>query len=241
MKLSLGEIRNNAIRFSKEWEDASNEQAEAQSFWTDLFAVYGVKRRSVASFEEKVKNLKGNKSRIDVFYSGVMLGEHKSRGEDLSKAHSQAFDYIQDLQRANRVDEIPQYIVLSDFARIVVFDLDSKNSSEPVADFPTAKLHKNIASMLFLAGQTTRPLDPEDPINIRAVEMLGELHDKLEADGYTGHKLERFLVRLLFCLFADDTGIFDQDVFKLLVKESREDGSDLGPLIEQIFQVLDHL
>jgi len=239
MKLSLGEIRNNAIRFSKEWEDASNEQAEAQSFWTDLFAVYGIKRRSVASFEEHVKNLAGNHARIDVFYSGVMLGEHKSRGEDLSKAKSQAFDYIQSLTREARHDEIPQYIVLSDFARIVVYDLESKDPDTPFADFPTAKLHENISNLLFLAGQTTRPLDPEDPINIRAVEILGELHDALEKGGYNGHELERFLVRILFCLFADDTVIFEPDAVKRLVKESRDDGFGLGAILEQLFQVLD--
>lgn len=125
MRLTQGEIRSNAIRFAAEWKDAANEQAEAQSFWTELFAVYGIKRRSVASFEEKVRNLKGASSRIDVFCAGVMLGEHKSRGEDLTKAQSQAFDYVQSLTREGRHSEVPQFIVLSDFETIVVFDLEA--------------------------------------------------------------------------------------------------------------------
>lgn len=239
MRLTQGEIRSNAIRFAKEWEDAANERAEAQSFWTDLFGVYGIKRRSVASFEEKVRNLGGNFARIDVFYAGVMLGEHKSRGEDLTRAQSQAFDYVQSLTRAERHSEIPQFIVLSDFETIVVFDLDSDDPAEPVARFPTAKLHENTRHLGFLAGQTTRPIDPEDPINIEAVEILGRLHDALEARGYTGHALERFLVRILFCLFADDTGILDPDAFKAIVKESREDGFGLGALLNQVFDILD--
>ncbi len=239
MRLSQAEVRQRAIAFAAEWKDASNEQADAQSFWIDLFDVYGIKRRSVASFETKVRNLKGAYSRIDVFYAGVMLGEHKSRGQDLTKAQSQAFDYVQSLTREGRHSEIPQFIVLSDFETIVVFDLDSDDPSEPVARFPTAKLHENTRHLGFLAGQITRPIDPEDPINIEAVEVLGKLHDALEKGGYVGHPLERFLVRILFCLFADDTEIFDPDIFKTLVKESREDGSDLGPLIEQMFQVLD--
>jgi hypothetical protein len=239
MRLSLSEIRNHAIKFAADWANVASERAEAQSFWTELFAVFGIKRRSVASFEEKVKNLKGAYDRIDVFYAGVMLGEHKSLGADLSKAASQAFDYIQSLQREGRDSEIPQYIVVSDFQTIVIYDLDSDDPAEPVATFKTAKLHENIKHLGFLSGYTTKPVDPEDPINIEAVEVLGELHDALEKGGYKGHELERFLVRVLFCLFADDTAIFENEEFKTLVKGSRTDGSDLGPQLARFFRVLD--
>ena len=102
MKIAQAEIRNNAIRFAHEWKDEESERAEAQSFWTELFAVFGIHRRSVASFEAQVKNLDGAYNRIDVFYRGVMLGEHKSAGQDLTKAQSQAFQYVQDLTRNGR-------------------------------------------------------------------------------------------------------------------------------------------
>lgn len=239
MRLSLSEIRANAMKFSADWADVASERAEAQSFWSDLFAVFGIKRRSVASFEEKVKNLKGAYDRIDVFYAGVMLGEHKSLGQDLSKAASQGFDYIQSLQREERANEIPQFIVVSDFQTIVVYDLDSKDPADPVATFKTAKLHENIKHLGFLSGYTTKPVDPEDPINIKAVEVLGRLHDALDKGGYKGHALERFLVRVLFCLFADDTAIFENEEFKALVKDSRTDGSDLGLQLARFFKVLD--
>ncbi len=239
MRLALSEIRANAMHFAAEWADATSERGDAQEFWIELFAVFGLRRKQVASFEEKVKNLKGSYDRIDVFYSGVMIGEHKSKGEDLSKAASQAFDYVQSLTREGRHDESPQYIVVSDFETIVVYDLDSADPAEPLARFPTAKLHENIGSLSFLSGYTSRPVDPEDPINIQAVEVLGRLHDALERGGYRGHNLEQFLVRVLFCLFADDTAIFENDEFKTLVKESRSDGSDLGALIARFFRVLD--
>ncbi len=239
MRLSLSEIRNNAMKFSAEWADAASERGEAQSFWIDLFAIFGLKRRQVASFEEKVKNLKGAYDRIDVFYPGIMIGEHKSKGEDLSKAASQAFDYVASLAREGRGEESPQFIVVSDFQTIVIYDLDSKDPAEPSATFRTAKLHENIKHLGFLSGYTTKPVDPEDPINIKAVEVLGVLHDALEQGGYTGHNLERFLVRVLFCLFADDTGIFPAEEFKALAKSSRTDGSDLGSLLARFFKVLD--
>ena len=239
MRLSLSEIRANAMRFAAEWADVVSERADAQSFWIDLFAVFGLKRRQVATFEEKVRNLKGAYDRIDVFYAGVMIGEHKSEGEDLSKAASQAFDYAQSLIREGREAESPQYIVVSDFKTIVVYNLDSDDPATPAATFETARLHENIKHLGFLSGYTTNPVDPEDPINIKAVEVLGRLHDALEKGGYKGHALERFLVRVLFCLFADDTAIFENEEFKALVNGSRTDGSDLGPLLARFFKVLD--
>ena len=60
----------------------------------------------------------------------------------------------------------------------------------------------------FIAGYRTQEIEPQNPVNIRAAEQMGKLHDLLEASGYTGHPLELLLVRVLFCLFADDTGIF---------------------------------
>lgn len=239
MRLSLTEIRANAIAFSAEWRDATSERAEAQSFWNDFFKVFGIPRRSVASFEEKIRNARARYDRIDIFYAGVMLGEHKSAGEDLSKAASQAFDYVQSLTREGRADELPRFIIVSDFARIVLYDLDSDDAAAPIADFSTKKLHENIRHFGFLSGYATKPVDPEDPINIKAVEILGGLHDALEKGGYRGHELERFLVRILFCLFADDTGIFDPDTFKSLIQNTRADAGDLGPALARLFKVLD--
>ena len=70
--------------------------------------------------------------------------------------------------------------------------------------------------------------------------MMGKLHDALKASGYAGHNLERFLVRLVFCLFADDTGIFEpRDIFSTLIAErTNQDGSDTGLWISQLFEVL---
>ena len=69
---------------------------------------------------------------------------------------------------------------------------------------------------------------------------MGHLHDTLEAGGYTGHQLERFLVRVLFCLFAEDTGLFERDAFQLyLENRTAADGSDLGQSLSHLFRVLD--
>ena len=239
MRLPFQEIRTRAIQFAHEFRDARIERAESQTFWNEFFNVFGINRRSVASFEATVRNLGGSYDRIDVIWQGVLIGEQKSLGGDLSKAASQAFGYVQSLTRERRDEEIPRYVIVSDFARMVLYDLDAADPTQQAVQFDVADLHQNIRRFDFLSGIQSRPADPEDPINIRAVEVLGLLHDVLDRSGYTGHQLERFLVRILFCLFAEDTGIFEPDAFKLIVEESRRDGSDLGPNLERLFRVLD--
>ena len=235
MRLSWNEIRGRAVSFSKEWAGETREHAEAKTFWDEFFRVFGLTRRHLASFEEPVKNLSGNFDRIDLFWKAVLLAEHKSRGKDLGKAHAQAMDYIQSLQREDRGDEVPQYILISDFARIALHDLDEGSSIE----FPLAEFHKHVNRFGFIPGYKQHKLEPEDPINIKAVQIMGDLHDALDKGGYKGHELERLLVRLLFCLFAEDTGIFERNAFQLyLENHTREDGSDLGPQLAWFFQVL---
>jgi hypothetical protein len=77
-------------------------------------------------------------------------------------------------------------------------------------------------------------------INIEAAERMGELHDALKESNYTGHELEMCLVRLLFCLFADDSGIFDEKklFYKYVKERTNEDGSDLALHLGQIFDIL---
>lgn len=236
MPLSWNEIRSNAVSFSRDWKEVSREDAEAKSFWDEFFAVFGIKRRTVASFEEPVKKLSGSWGYIDLFWPGTLLVEHKSRGQSLDRAHAQAMDYIRGLKDAHRDEEIPPYLIVSDFGRIALHDLDKGTSLE----FPLAELHKNIGAFGFIPGYKQHTQASEDPINVKAVELLGELHDSLEAGGYRGHDLERFLVRILFCLFAEDTGLFERNTFtEFLINHTKADGSDLGTQLARLFKVLD--
>ena len=109
MPLSWNEIRHNAIRFANAWAGARSESAEKQTFWNEFFEAFGLKRRLVATFEEPVKNIRGQYSFIDLFWPGVVLVEHKSFGKDLHKAETQAYQYIRDLANdPARRDEIPR-------------------------------------------------------------------------------------------------------------------------------------
>ena len=248
MPLSWNEIRHRAIAFSKEWTGVKRERAEKQTFWNEFFNVFGTPRRAVASFEEPVKNISGEYGYIDLLWPRVVLVEHKSFGKDLGKAESQAFRYIQDLAREGRTNEIPRYVIVSDFARIALHDLEPEDQRHlPLfgnwrvasIEFPLADFHKYIHAFAFIPGYKQHKFEEQDPINIEAVEIMGRLHDALEVGGYSGHQLQRFLVRILFCLFAEDTGIFERESFRLyLMDRTAEDGSDLGLHLARLFDVL---
>lgn len=231
MALSWNEIKDRALKFTYEWEGESRERAEKDSFWNDFFSVFGISRRRLATFEEPVKKLSGNQGFIDLFWKGTLIVEHKSKGKNLDAAFEQATDYFHGIKE----HELPKYILVSDFEKFRLYDLDEKKEHE----FEIKDFHKNIKLFGFIAGYQKRTFKDEDPVNIKAAELMGKLHDQLEESGYEGHPLEIFLVRLLFCLFADDTGIFEKDTFKEFIEvKTNEDGSDLGAWLAQYFQVL---
>jgi hypothetical protein len=189
---------------------------------TIFFSVFGVNRRRVAVFEQKAARFSGSThGRIDVFWPGVMLAEHKSEGRDLDAAFEQATDYFAGLKDA----ELPRFVLVSDFQRFRLHDLETGERS----DFALSELHRQIGRFGFISGYQTRTYKEEDPVNVQAAERMGRLHDALKAAGYDGHALELLLVRLLFCLFADDTGIFPRQGFHdLIAQRTSEDGADLG-------------
>ena len=130
MPLSWNEIKINAINFARKWQHEKREEAEAKSFWDEFIRLFGLERAAVASFEEPVKKISGTYGFIDLFWKGVLLVEHKSRGESLDKANSQAMEYIQNLQREGRGKEVPPNVIVCDFARFVYYDLKNNRTVE---------------------------------------------------------------------------------------------------------------
>lgn len=231
MPISWNEIRDRAHKFSQDWADASSEDADAKSFWDAFFDVFGISRRRVGTFEHKVKKIDGKDGFIDMLWKGVLLIEHKSRGRDLTRAYTQAKDYFGGLKD----NELPRYILVSDFARFKIYDLDDGTESE----FTLKDLPKNIKQFGFIAGYQTTKLREEDPVNIKAAEKMGKLHDRLRDIGYDGHKLEIYLVRMLFCLFAEDSGVFERNQFREFIEQrTAEDGSDLAAKLAELFGIL---
>jgi len=231
-RLSQADIRNNAIAFVHEWKGESRERAESQTFWNEFLEIFGIRRRQVAIFEKAVQKNNKNTGAIDLFWRGVLLVEHKSLGKDFNRATSQAFEYLENLPP----DDLPEYVLLSDFASFRLYNLDTKEEIE----FPLEALPDKTHLFGKISGYQKREYKEQDPVNIKVAMKLGELHDALVDTGYSGHKLETFLVRLVYCFFADDTGIFQKDALEFFIKEKTAvDGSNLGALLTQVFQVLD--
>lgn len=231
MTLSWNEIKARAIEFSKEWKNDFNEHAEAKSFMDAFFNVFGVPRRRVATFESNVRKGDGKQGFIDLLWKNTILIEFKSRGKDLDKAHDQAKGYFPGLKD----EELPQYILVSDFERFRLYDLEE----DKIYEFKLKELVNNVKLFGFMIGYQKKVYKEQDPANIKAAEKMGKIHDRLKEIGYDGHPLEVYLVRLLFCLFADDTTIFEKQIFQDYIEQrTNVDGSDLAPRIQELFQVL---
>jgi len=185
-------------------------------------------RRAHSRYKEKG----GKGGFIDLLWRGTLIAEHKSLGRDLDSAYKQALEYFDGLSER----DLPRYVIVSDFARIRLYDLETNTPTE----IKLKDLYRHIKLFGFIAGYTTQRIEAQDPVNIKAAERMGRLHDRLRASGYDGHTLEVLLVRLLFCLFAEDTTLFEpKGSFKDFIENStREDGSDLGPQLSLLFQVL---
>ena len=232
MRLSWNEIRVRAASFARKWADAGYEKGETQSFYNDFFRIFGKRRESVARYEERVKRLDDTSGFIDLFWPGVLIVEQKSAGRDLEKAYEQAGGYFDALPEHDK----PRYILISDFQHFELHDLLQRD----VVAFRLDQLPEHVEKFGFVLGVASRKFRDQDPANIEAAELVGKLHDSLRDAGYPRHDLERFLVRIVFCLFADDTGVFEpRDILlDFLEERTREDGTDLGPLLARIFQVL---
>ena len=231
MALSWNEIKDRAVKFSKDWVDTTREEADAKPFLDAFFDVFGISRKKIGTFEHKVKKLSEADGYIDLLWKGTILIEMKSHGKNLDKAFQQALDYTHGLKQ----NELPKYILVCDFEVFRLYDAEEQKTVE----FTLKELVSNVQHFGYLLGYQKKAYKEQDPANIKAAELMGKLHDRLEEIGYEGHPLEVYLVRILFCLFAEDTTIFDKQQFQDYIEyRTAEDGSDLAAKIQELFQVL---
>ncbi len=231
--LNINTIRQRATEFAKEFAKSNYEMGEAQNFIRELCNVFGLDYRRSVRFEERVKKRGGKKGRIDGFFPGKLLVEMKSAGEDMDKAYIQATKYFDGLKN----EEMPDYVLVCDFANLHLYNLVTKDPPFKVklADFP-----QHIEHFLFMAEYEVVAIQEEQKANELAAEKMASLHDAMKATGYEGKDLETYLVRLLFCLFADDTALFDRNgVFlNFLINHTKVDGSDLHGALTGLFDTL---
>jgi hypothetical protein len=230
--LTWNEMRSRAHSFVAEWRGETRERAEAQSFWNDWFSIFGITRRRFVTFEKNATRVStGRDGSLDAFWPNVVAIEHKSEGKDLPAAIDQALDYLGDVDEA----DMPRLVIASDFSRFRVMDMDRGGE---VYDFDLDALPEHLRDFAFLAGYRERVWEEEPQANIAAAELMAELFDQMEESGYSPDDLARWLVRLLFCLFADDTGVWERGLFYDLISNTRPDARDVGGRVSELFEVL---
>ena len=236
--LSLDEIRRRCTKVVADWaEEPGDERQQAQSFIRDLLGAFGITQTKAALYEKRAKRTStGRRGYIDALIPGLALIEMKSAGRDLEAAEAQALDYMEDLGDIER----PSRVITSDFKTIRILDIEAEDGADTV-QFPLEELPLYAEDLAFLAGFQTRAFGSveQEKASIRAAQIMGRLYSELEKTGYSEHESSVFLVRLLFALYGDDSGMWERDLFyEFLEKRTREDGTDLGAQLVMLFQIM---
>lgn len=242
--LSLNAIRKNCAKFAHEWSDCvGDEKQDGHEFMRELMQCFGITKRKAISYERRSNRAStGRQGYIDALIPGKALIEMKSAGKNLDEAEEQALDYIHDLADV----ETPRLLIISDFRRIRIVDLDSEKASDGSGDaghteFRLAQLPDHVDDLKFLAGYGMVQVGSreQEEASIRAARVMADLYEALDGSGYSDHEASIFLIRTLFCLYGDDAGLWERDLFtEFLDTRTREDGSDLGAQLAVLYQTL---
>lgn len=225
-----------AAKFAEKWSSATDEKQQSQAFWhaffQDVLEIPDLQAAGI-EFEKRVtSSKKGTTNFIDVFWKDTFLVEQKSAGKDLSLAETQAREYVVSLPPVLR----PPIIILCDFARFRIVDILLNKSHE----FLISDLPDNLDRIeAVIKHQTAAATNVQVEADQKAAQLMADLYIQLEKYGYEGHEASVFMVRILFCLFADDTRMWKTDIFGNLVRDSNPLGTDLGPRLANLFEILD--
>jgi len=231
-KISNEELKYRTLDFLKYHKDDSDEKQQAQMWIRDFLEIFDVPREKInIGFEWRV-NIDGSQKYADHLLNGVLLIEMKSRNKTLDKAKSQAFKYVMNLEK----DDIPKYVILSNFERINLIDLSDPSKCW---DFKVSDLSKYHEIFGFLTNQVSDVYIPTNPVNEKAAIMMEKLHKELLDANYPKPYADLLMTRIVFCLFSDDSGIFERNQFvNYLKNETRDDGSDLVDRLSVLFNIL---
>jgi len=231
-----GLSRAAAARFVEKWKNAKEEKQESNLFWhsffIDLLGITDLQSAGIEFEKRVISSKKGTTNYIDVFWKDTFLVEQKSAGKDLDAAEAQAREYVVSLPPALR----PPIVLVCDFAQIRLVDILRNQSHQ----FALVDLPDNLDRIEGIVGHRTQSVTRiQVEADQKAAQLMADLYVQLEKNGYEGHDASVFMVRILFCLFADDTRMWKTDSFDNLVKDTNPLGSDLGPRLQSLFEVLD--
>ena len=249
--MTAKEQEKNAKEFAKYWKDKGYEKGQSQQFWTSLLAkVFNVKEpEKFIEFEDQV-HIDKNTGFIDAYIpSTKILIEQKSIDKDLRKGirqsdgslltpFQQAKKYIAELP----VSKHPKYVITCNFKSFLIYNMENPNA-EP-EEILLENLEKEYYRLQFIIETGNEHLKREMEISIQAGELVGKLYDEILSlyinpnDEKTLKSLNMLCVRLVFCLYAEDSGLFGK---KMMFHDylNRFEIIDLRRALIDLFKVLD--
>lgn len=258
-RLSRTQIQSNLQGFAHRWHEilsntdvvqANVEQQYAQPFWQELYSCFGIDATVTAIYERYAQKASSRGlGRIDLFQPSVVIGEAKSPGVPLEKAYTQVLDYL--AGGSVTQSEMPRYILCHNFEHLRVIRLSGEKFD---VEFPLAELPEHVDYLKFLAGYDTVTYQEQVEASVQASKLMTNLFTAMvgdEVDEEVGdeapttmqdedvavYETSSFLSRILFCLFAEDAGLFEAGMFTRYVEEECNAGN-LGAQLQALFAVL---
>lgn len=241
-----------ARQFYYDWKDKGKEDEHDHSFWIDIFQkILGVEdATSKIEFQKKVL-VEGHTKRIDAYVTDTnVLIEQKSRGIPLDKKiHNSGDIALTPYEQAKRYnDNLPhsekaRYIVTSNFAEIWVYDMEKRDPEAEVQKIYIENLQTEVYRLEFLVKHESAKITKELTVSKQAGELVGVLYDELyksynNPTDETLKSLNKLCVRLVFCMYAEDAGLFGKkDMFYDYLKDVRP--KDMRRALKELFRILD--
>lgn len=236
MLLTTDAIRSRLASFAAEWSKYDgSERAEAQTFLNGLFECYGQDRKACgAKFEDPQEG-----RFLDLIYPGVCIIEMKrpSEAKSLSKHREQALDYWRNSADASKGIEAPEFVVLCAFSKFEIWQ-PGRFPKEPRLVVELAELPDNLEALQFLAGR--QPVFKGNQLDLTrdAVAKVASLSRLLVKRGAGDEQqIRHFVFQCVWCMFAEDVGLLDDNLFSRLIERLRSDPTEssesvLGQLFE---------
>lgn len=220
--MTIDEQREASRKFIMKWAGKGKEDEDDRSFWLDIFQrILGVQDATdKIEFQKKVL-ISGNTKRIDVYVPETkVIIEQKSLGKQLDKKIHNSDDIdLTPYEQAKRYndnlpyDEKARYIVTSNFAEIWIYDMNKRDPEAEIQKINIKDLQNDFYRLQFLVKQDAVKISKEMEVSMQAGEIIGVLYDELyksyvEQDEETLKSLNILCVRLVFCMYAEDAGLF---------------------------------
>lgn len=209
------------------------ENFSKEDFIFDFLLCFGFTKMAIKRLREGNSNLASKDNQLII--------KNKLFYENYSSEN--LYSIIDDLKNnSTTYTHKPRFIVVNNSKRLLAID----TKTQETLDVELSNLHKNIEFFLPWTGKEKYVAHQENPADVKAAEKMARIYDEIvklnpnfvEKD--KNHFLNVFLTRLLFCFFAEDTGIFEDNIFsKVLVEHTQDDGTDLVDMMDQLFESLD--